>query len=144
MNRSASSILETAKHLEYGTGITFETTEEVDVIIFDEWAAKNSIDHIDFMWLDMQGYELNMLKKSHIALSAKIIYSEIEFIEAYKNQYIYTDFIEWMNDNGFKLIAIDFDPEQPYRKIIPEKAYKTGEAWFGNAVFLNIRFDTKL
>lgn len=135
---ACSSILPPEKHLEYGGNVTFDEKEEVDVILLDEWAQKYGVEHVDFMWLDMQGYELNMLKKSNIALKSKIIYMEMEFIEAYQGQFLYKDVVEWMEQNGFKLIAIDFEPDQPFRKIEASEHYPKGRAWFGNGVFINL------
>ena len=68
-----------------------------------------AIDHIDFMWLDMQGFELNALKNSQIAFNTTLIYCEVEFIEFYEGQYLYHDVKEWLEANGFEIIAVDFD-----------------------------------
>lgn len=133
----SGSLLPPKEHTIH-SDIHFSGTIEVDAITLDDWASQNGIAHIDFMWLDMQGYELNMLKCSKIALTAKAIYTEMEFVEAYKGQYLYKDVVEWMEANGFILAAIDFDPEQPFKKI--PKTKLEGKFWYGNGVFLNKRY----
>ena len=46
----------------------------------DDWASFYSVDHIDFMWLDMEGAEYYMLSASpKILQTTKVILSEINF-----------------------------------------------------------------
>lgn len=52
----------------------------VDCTILDEWAKQNKVAHIDFMWLDMEGAELIVLKSScEILSTVKAIYTEVNF-----------------------------------------------------------------
>jgi 2-O-methyltransferase len=118
----SSSLLPPKEHLTRNTAVTFDDIIEVDVITLDKWASDNNVDHIDFMWLDMQGYELNMLKVSNLAKNAKVIYLEVEFAELYAGQYLYKDVLEWMIANNFELAAVDCDVNK--------------KADFGNAIFI--------
>lgn len=117
-----SSLLAPKEHLRLNNGVSFDDIIEVDVVTLDAWAKANKVKHIDYLWLDMQGYELNMLKVSEIAKSAKVIYLEVCFLDLYANQYLYEDVEKWMNENGFELVAVDFD-----KKINRD---------FGNALFI--------
>ena len=59
---------------------------------------------IDFMWLDLQGMELNVLKSGKSILQTVIaIYTEVSSIEVYKDQTLYTDLKEWLTSNGFSI-----------------------------------------
>lgn len=116
----SGSLLPPKEHLKYDPNIYFPSTTEVETITLDEWSKHEGINHIDFLWLDMQGYELNMLKASELIKNARVIYTEVIFVEAYKGQYLYEDVKIWMEANGFELIGNDF----------------TKNAWFGNALFL--------
>jgi FkbM family methyltransferase len=136
----SSSVLPPKDHLIYDRNVAFSRTESVNIVLLDEWAAKEGIDSIDFMWLDMQGYELNMLQCSKLALTARVIYTELEFVEAYAGQFLYQDVINWMEKNQFELIAADFEMDQPFAKIDPAPGYPPGKAYYGNAVFLNTRY----
>ena len=50
----------------------------VNSVILDEWAQENKVDKIDFMWLDMEGNELNALEGSLSMLKhVKLIYTEV-------------------------------------------------------------------
>jgi FkbM family methyltransferase len=124
----SSSLLPPKEHLRLNAA-RFDNAIEVDVLTLDTWAALNRIDHVDYLWLDMQGYELNMLKASKLAKRAKVIYIEVEFIQLYEDQYLYKDILEWMSKNNFELVAKDFDDSN---------------LDFGNAVFVKKRLLKKL
>ena len=48
---------------------------------------KNKVKNVDFLWLDMQGYELPALKSaSKLLKNVKVIYAEACFVEAYKKK----------------------------------------------------------
>ena len=92
------------------------------------------------MWLDMQGAELAMLKGATDLLSTiKLIYTEVEFIEAYKDQPLYKDIKLWLESKGFQILALDFDEALALEgKVMPS----TGNYW-GNALFINTALDSK-
>ena len=125
----SSSLLPPAEHLDYDPHILFPTSIKVETVSLDEWARKQNVDHVDFFWLDMQGTELNMLKESGIARNAKAIYTEVEFVEAYRGQYLYPDVKRWMEENGFILVASDFNETRILKG-------DRGHMWFGNALFV--------
>lgn len=136
-NPSASSSLLPAKeHRDFVHSIVFDEWIEVEAISIDDWAKLEKIHYIDFMWLDMQGYELNTLKASHLISNIGAIYMEVTFIEAYEGQYTYGDVKNWMQENGFELIALDFDESIPLtqRHLIKPNG---NLPFYGNALFLN-------
>jgi FkbM family methyltransferase len=101
---ASSSLLAPKEHLEAHPDVAFNETISVQTITLDDFCAKNNIAHIDFMWLDMQGYELPMLMASkkmiqHITL----IYSEVSLIETYQGVSTYQKYKEWMDGAGFKV-----------------------------------------
>jgi len=54
---------------------------KIPCITLDEWAKQYGIDHIDFMWLDMEGHELHALRHgADILKTVKAIYTEISYI----------------------------------------------------------------
>lgn len=119
----SSSLLAPKEHLTYANYVKFPGTTTVETTSLDSWANQEKIDHVDFLWLDMQGTELDMLKASALAKNAKAIWIEIEFVEAYAGQPLYKDIKAWMNDNGFKLVASNVDVNTP-------------SMWFGDALFV--------
>ena len=135
MLSGSSSLLPPKEHLEFDKGVFFNQEILVNAVTLDHWGSTFNVSHIDFMWLDMQGFELNMLKDSALAKTAKVIYIEVEFVEAYEGQYLYKDVKEWMLENGYDLVAIDFNEELA---LAGREAIKpgTGIPYFGNAVFV--------
>jgi FkbM family methyltransferase len=129
---ASSSLLPPKQHLDFYPDITFDSSITVETILLDEWAQTQNLDHVDFLWLDMQGFELPMLKQSKIAQAATAIYIEVEFIEAYEGQFLYEDICEWMESQGFCLVAKDFT----------EALIKNKRFW-GNCLFVKrLKIDT--
>ncbi|HJM68769.1 MAG TPA: FkbM family methyltransferase [Candidatus Babeliales bacterium] len=120
----SGSLLAPKDHLDLAPQVKFKKEIEVPTITLDEWAAQNDVESIDLLWLDMQGVELDVLKPSKIALTAKVIYTEIEFVEAYKGQYTFNDIQKWMYENGYVMMAKDWTTPRPKR------------IWFGNAIYV--------
>ncbi len=103
--------------------IIFPRTIQVDTITLDDWAAQYHVDHIDFLWLDMQGHELSVLQAApEMIKTVKVIHTEVNFIEAYEGQPDYTAVKKWLEENGFQEIGRDFE-DQTTR-------------FFGNVVFV--------
>ena len=118
----SSSLLQAKEHYTYAPYTHFKASE-VACLTLDDWAKKYQINNIDFMWLDLQGYELNVLMKSKIIVpTVKAILLEVEFVEAYKSQYMYDDILQWFKLNNFELIAASFDP--------------TNHDWYGDVLFI--------
>ena len=117
----SSSLLPPKYHSQYGNN-TFDKKIEVDVITIDAWAKKFKVEKLDFLWLDLQGYELQALKSAGILLNnVSVIVTEVEQVEAYENQYLYKDLKRWLHENGFRLVAKNFNNQ-----------------WCGDAIFINV------
>ncbi len=85
--------------------IEFPHTIDVPTITLDDWATQNNIDHVDMLWLDMQGYELPVMQAApNILKTVNVIFTEVAFIEAYENQPQYKDVRGWLENNGFTMI----------------------------------------
>lgn len=117
----SSSLLAPKEHLKYASHVSFKEVIEVPTLTLDEWAQEYKVKRIDFMWLDMQGTELNALKAgTNILKTTKVIYTEVELVEAYEGQYLYSDVKKWLEGQGFELVARDFHDRM----------------WCGNAIFV--------
>jgi FkbM family methyltransferase len=78
---------------------------KVDTIILDHWAEINNVNKIDFMWLDMEGAELMVLKASPEILSkVKVIYTEVNYQEFREGNCFYKDINDYLLSQGFKEI----------------------------------------
>jgi FkbM family methyltransferase len=124
----SSSILEPKEHLDYHQNIKFPLKENVKTITLDSFIESKKIDHVNFLWLDLQGYEPNVLIASKKSLSIiDYIYSEVNFVELYKNLIVYSEFKKFMEDNNFEVIHEDF----------AEKIKNKEEIVSGNVLFKN-------
>ena len=93
----------------------------VPVVLLDEWAHENNVSAIDFMWLDMEGSELNALQGGiNILKTVKLIYTEVNLQHFWENCVMYDELTTWMNEHGFIEIWSDFVPH-----------------WHGNVLFIN-------
>jgi FkbM family methyltransferase len=99
----ASSLLQPAEGMEIhymGPEIT------VPCVILDDWCRDNQISAIDFMWLDLEGFELQLLKSSpEILKTVKVIYTETNFFKFRKGTTAFGSLKYFLEKNGFKLIA---------------------------------------
>ena len=106
----SSSLLAPKEHITYAPHVVFNKEIKVPVTTLDTWAERNNISHADFLWLDLQGSELPVMKKSpKIMKTVKVLLVEVEMVEAYKNQALAGEVKQWLEGEGFALIAKDFD-----------------------------------
>jgi FkbM family methyltransferase len=119
----AGSLLPPKERLTW-SDITFLEPIEIPTITLASWLTEQEIDEIDFLWLDLQGYELPVMQASEkIIRQIPFIYTEVHFVEAYQGQAQYHELKKWLESVGFTMIAKDF-PEQP-------------DWFFGNVLFKN-------
>jgi FkbM family methyltransferase len=103
--------------------IVYNQTILVPTITLDTWAIDHSISSIDFLWLDLQGHELAVLQASpKIVATIKLLYIEVNFIEAYEGQPSFQILDSWLKNEGFKPIARDYTDKNKW--------------FFGNILYL--------
>lgn len=102
---ASSSLLKPKEHLNLCRSITFEEKIKVPVVTLDAWMSSQNISKIDFLWLDLQGYEYNVLKSSPSVLkSVKAIYTEVSLTELYEGLVQYDDLKKFLEDEGFAVL----------------------------------------
>jgi len=107
---ASSSLLEPTGHIMEHPGTVFKEKIIVNTITLDGWAAANNLQTIDFLWLDMQGFELQMLKASQkIIDTVKVIHTEVSIKDSYKDVVNYAGYKSWMETKGF-MVAIEAIP----------------------------------
>lgn len=101
----SSSLLEPKEHLNVYHNITFNNKIDVKTLSFDKFIKDNNINKIDFLWLDLQGYEPTLLKGSPVVLSrTKYLCTEVALIETYKDTLIKPAFVSQLKNSGFEPI----------------------------------------
>ena len=98
----SSSLLEPTEHLAAWPSIKFRHTVTVRAVTLDVWARTHSIDHLDLMWLDLQGMELRVLRASpELVAHTSAIYMEVWRRPMYAGAPDYREVLAWMADHGF-------------------------------------------
>ena len=103
---ASSSLLIPKDHLQIHQTVYFNNCITVQTVTLDAWAYAHHIDHIDFMWLDMQGHEFAMLKaSSYILPTVKVIFIEASYQELYEGTALFPQVKEWLEQQGFVYIC---------------------------------------
>ena len=77
----------------------------IKTLTIDDWAKQHNISKVDFMWLDMQGIELQTLKASpNIIKTTKIIHTEVHYIENYAGVPLVDEVRAWFASQGFEIL----------------------------------------
>ena len=85
---ASASLYEAAENQHrYFPGSTSQDGESVEVRVLDEIYAKDGLEYPDLIKMDVQGYELNVLKGArHVLAHAKYLVVELSLREFYKGQ----------------------------------------------------------
>jgi FkbM family methyltransferase len=98
---SSNSILDPLLHLEQYPDIKFEQKEEVEMIKLDDALGERKKDY-NFLAIDVQGYELEVLKGGTETLkNIDCIISEVNNKENYVNCVLIEDLDKFLLQNGF-------------------------------------------
>jgi FkbM family methyltransferase len=96
-NNMSSSILEPKEHLNYHQHVTFEGTEEITVKKFSDL----NINNIDYLNIDVQGYELEVLKGFDNLDKINYIKTEVNRKELYKDCALVKDLDKYLKKSNF-------------------------------------------
>jgi FkbM family methyltransferase len=100
----SSSLLAPKEHLTDHPDVFFKQTITVVTKTLDTWAAEQNLSRIDMLWLDMQGFELEVLKASNVILpTVKVIHMEVSTRATYEGVPLYDEVKTWMQSKGFKV-----------------------------------------
>ncbi|MDD3083570.1 MAG: FkbM family methyltransferase [Candidatus ainarchaeum sp.] len=98
----SSSLLKPKEHLKLHPKVKFDNSIKIETITLDSWIKKNNIEKIDFLWLDLQGMEYKVLKKSEKLLkSVKGIFAEVSLVENYSGGVLYDKLKDFLIKNNF-------------------------------------------
>lgn len=78
----------------------------VPCVVLDDWCKQNGVDQIDFMWLDLEGLELQVLQSSPDILdSVKVIFTETNLFDFRIGMTRYEHLKSFLERFRFKQIA---------------------------------------
>ncbi len=103
----------------------------VRVSTLDTFCEEHNVPGIDFLKIDAQGYELEVLKGASRMLGKPIpaIYLEINFVRYYVGQPLFQEVYEFLYQHGYRLVGI-------YESGMLTHYYQVG----GNALFIHESF----
>jgi FkbM family methyltransferase len=83
----SGSIRQPKHHLKIHPSISFEDSISVNTCTLDDWSAENGIDQIDFIWMDVQGAEGDVIAGAQSILEkTRFLYTEYSNDELYEGQ----------------------------------------------------------
>jgi len=105
---ASSSLLEPKEHLTVHKHILFPEKEQVEVIVLDDWCSENNVNKVDFIWLDTQGSEWDIINSSpNIVSKTKYIYCEVSLKQMYEGTPLIEDFKNKMAGLNFEVVFED-------------------------------------
>jgi len=102
---ASSSLLEPQDHLLDHPDTYFKKVIPVRTMTLDHWATAHKISKVDLLWLDMQGFELQMLQASGAILdTVSLIHTEVSLKSTYKGVTLFKDYKSFLESKGFKVL----------------------------------------
>jgi hypothetical protein len=144
-NKSASSFLNPAKSAEdysvpgtdtsWGDHTEIVGTEEIELSKLDTLIERNEITKPDFLSIDVQGMELDVINGVQENLKdIQGLVCEVEFSQLYEGQALFPEIFNKMKENGFRLCALyntQYFPSHNFAKQVRGFGYITvAEALF--------------
>jgi FkbM family methyltransferase len=116
---------------------------EVDTVRLDDVAE---IGNIDLIQIDVQGYELEVLRNGVEKLrSAVVVHTEVEFLQMYRDQPLFAEVDAFMRQQGFLLHCFSSFFTRTFRPLLLDQDIYKGlnQALWADAVFVRdfTRFD---
>ena len=109
---TASSVL--SEHFSTEASVTKKKLQTFDSVL-----RENKWPYPDFIKIDTQGYELEILKGATGALiNAEVVLLEVSFIDVYKNMPLVKEVIDFMEAKGFQVYDICSLLLRPYDKAL--------------------------
>jgi hypothetical protein len=101
----SSSLLTPAATREEFPFVDFrEETVPVKVTRLDDWAACRGIRRVDFLWLDLQGAELDALVGcGHLLEGVSAIHCEVQNVPLYHGAPLCPEILRWLEVRGFRV-----------------------------------------
>jgi 2-O-methyltransferase len=104
---ASGSIRKPTGHLQHFPWCTFKKIESVPCFSLDDLMVEHELDHIDVLWVDIQGAEKDMILGGPAALArTRYLYVEAESVEFYEGQALRPELLAMLPD--FSLIE-EFD-----------------------------------
>jgi FkbM family methyltransferase len=140
-NPACSSLLQPnqafySRFKDSGPVVEVVREEPIDIVSLDSFLPTSGVNRIDFLDLDTQGTELEILQGAQSFLSSEIVgvRCEVEFSPLYQEQPLFGDVDAYLRKFGFMLF--DLGRIRNRRTNFPPHALTRGQLLWGDALFL--------
>ncbi|MBD1996777.1 FkbM family methyltransferase [Leptolyngbya sp. FACHB-541] len=119
--------------------VNLDFTTELEATTLDTFCQQEGIEEIDFLQLDVQGAELQVLEGASqiVKNSVLAIQTEVSFSELYINQPLFSEVDTYLRSFGFALFDFDLDAARRVRRISPIQAKRRpGQLLWADAFYL--------
>lgn len=99
---------------EWARGLESHCKQTIKTETADNFFRSQNLERIDFLKLDTQGTELEILKGAREYLTAgkiAVVKTEVLFLPVYRNQCTFSDIDRFMKDQGFMFVDCAFYPD---------------------------------
>lgn len=101
----SGSIRQPKEHLRVYPWVTFHQKIMVETSTLDTWADKHDIGTIDFIWMDVQGAEVDVFRGGVNALTkTRFIYTEYSWEELYEGQFNFWQLTKYLKKFNFEVL----------------------------------------
>lgn len=106
------------------------------VVTLDGYLSEAGFHSVDFMEIDTQGSELDILRGADIFLKKSVLglRVEVEFSPIYKNQPLFSDVDSFLRPYGF--VLFDLSRHRYRRSSAPRSILTKGQLLYGHAVYM--------
>jgi len=115
-------------------------TKEVITEDMDSFAREHAIERIDFIKLDVEGAELDVLEGAENLLGSSVLGLRLEvlFVEARKGQPLFSEIEMFLRERGFALFGLY--PFRRARKSLPDRLLPTFVSDYGQVFWAEVLF----
>ncbi len=111
---ASASFFDVEKQTEYFPNSLSDKQESVEIKLLDEIYSQDNLPIPDLIKLDVQGFELNVLKGGIKTLrKTKYLVIELSFRQFYKNQPHIWEIFQFLQENNFVMIGKGFEWRSP-------------------------------
>lgn len=119
-----------------GNLVAIRGVKTVETVALDSYLPKRGINQVDFLKLDTQGTELEILQGAGTFLDSTVlgIVTEVEFSPMYRDQPLFSDIDPYLKESGFMLF--DLTRHRYRRTGYPTGSETRGQLVAGDAFYL--------